>query len=139
VVLSALTVTHCPELSEVMLLPVGFADPMAVPLGEAEALAAGSAAGRAAFTTDKTDAALMVLFAEEGDSPGLGEPLHAASTSTEAASPACHRFMTKTIPCQIFGTARRAAVRTNTGVFLLVTRVTYQLSGDRYMSAIRDY
>jgi hypothetical protein len=107
-VLYALTVTHCPELSEVMLLPVGLADPMVVPLGEAEALAAVVAA---ALKTDKTDAALTVLFAEmllfapEGDSTGLVEPLHAASTSTEAASPARHRFMTKTIPCQIFGTA----------------------------------
>jgi hypothetical protein len=116
VVLYALTVTHCPELSEVMLLPVGVAEPMVVPFGEAEAVAAGVAAGRAAL---KTAAALMVLFAEElmvlfaekGDSPGLVEPLHAASTSTEAASPACHRFVTKTIPYQVFGTAGRAAVR----------------------------
>ncbi len=91
-----MTVTHCPELSAVMLLPVAFADPMVVPLGEAAALAAVVAAGRAALKTDATlmvlfaEAALMVLFAEKGDSPGLVEPLHAASTSTEAASPACH-------------------------------------------------
>jgi hypothetical protein len=140
VVLYALTVTHCPELSEVMLLPAAFADPMVVPLGEAAALAAG----RAALKTDATlmalfaDAALIVLFAEEGVSPGLVAPLHAASTSTEAASPACQTFMSKTIPCQIFGTAGRATVRRNTLLFLLVTCVTYQLSGDRYMSAIRD-
>jgi hypothetical protein len=101
VVLYASTVTHCPELSEVMLLPAALDDPMVVPLGEAEAVAAGVAAGRVAFKTDKTDAtdaALMVLFAEEGDSPGLVEPLHPASASTEAASPACHRFMVKTTP-----------------------------------------
>jgi hypothetical protein len=107
-----------------LLSMIWAADGMAVPLGEAVVAAAvvvvvaavvvvvvvavAVVAARVVAKAFMTDAALRVLWAEDGDSAGLVVPPHAASASTTAPSAAFKRLMTRTIPCQLLEAPVRA-------------------------------